>query len=197
VGGRALVHRLDVGRHLSSPVPPEADYYPVLLAALKLAVALLLARLAWRVARARATEVAARRLLGAVGPRPGRTAPRVSLRLSPSLWAAFFLATSVMYLLQAGAEQAVAGRVALLDPWLHTSALPVFAVVSVALALLWGTVQRWLVEYERLAEEVAAQAWCLMRGACPPSLPRATAYLYPPRQLFGLAFESRPPPLPA
>ncbi len=194
VAGRTLVHRLDVGRHVASPVPPEADYYPVLLAALKLAVALLLARVAWRVVRARATEVAARRVLVAVGARPGRRAPRLSLRLSPSLWAAFFLVTSLMYLVQAGAEQAAAGRLALLDPWLHTSCLPVFAVLSVAIALVWGAVERWLADYERLAEEVRLQACRLLGGACAPPAPRAAASLLPPRRLFGLSFESRPPP---
>ena len=68
--GRSLAHRLDVGRHVSSPSYAGADYYPFLLAAVKLGVALLLARLAWRFARARTAARAGRRVLAAVGKQP-------------------------------------------------------------------------------------------------------------------------------
>src|SRR3989440_652522 len=68
--GRSLAHRLDVGRHVSSPSYSGADYYPLLLAAVKLGVALLLARLAWRFVRARAAARAGRRVLAAVGKEP-------------------------------------------------------------------------------------------------------------------------------
>lgn len=197
LAGRALVHRIDVGRHVASPVPPGADYYPLLLAALKLAVALLLARLAWRVARARAAEVAAGRVLVALGAAPPSGAPRPRLSLSLRLWACFFAATALIYLLQADAEQAAAGRVALLDPWLHTSSLPVFAVLAVLLALLWGAVQRWLDAYERFAEETVERARRLARGGPEPQVPRPGGPVHPPRRLFGLAFDSRPPPLAA
>ncbi len=198
LSGRALVHRIDVGRHVASPIPPGADYYPVLLAAVKLAVALLLARLAWRLARARAAEVAAGRVLAALGAVPAREAPRLRLTLSLRLWASFFAATSLIYLLQADAEQAAAGRVALLDPWLHTSALPVLAVLAVLLALLWGAVERWLAAYERLAEEAVEQARRRLARAHPEPCPaRPGAPVRPPRGLFGIAVDSRPPPLPA
>lgn len=195
--GRGLVHRIDVGRHVASPVPPSADYYPVLLAALKLAVALLLARLAWRIVRARAAEVAARRVLAAVGARPRADVPRLRLRLSPRLWLFFFCATSIVYLVQTNAEQAASGRWPLLFPWLHTSALPVFAVLAVVLAVVWSAVQGWLADYERFAAETAEQARRLIRGACEPRSARPPVLADPPRRLFGLAFESRPPPLPA
>src|SRR5205807_8526861 len=93
------------GRHVSSPSYAGADYYPFLLAAVKIGIALLLARLAWRIVKAHATDRAARRLLGAVGRRPD-AAPRVTLRLSPRLWLAFFVVTSLMYLVQLRAEAA-------------------------------------------------------------------------------------------
>jgi hypothetical protein len=194
--GRSLTHRLDVGRHVAAPGYSGADYYPFLLAAVKLGVALLLARLAWRFVRAHVAARAGRRVLAAVGKCPGRV-PRVRLDLSPRLWLTAFLATSTFYLVQSDAEQAASGRWPLLAPWLHSSALPVFAVLAVLVALAWSAVACWLREYERYAEVTCARAGRLVRSAAPPrSAPRETAAA-PPRKRFGLAFESRPPPLPA
>src|SRR5205807_6358797 len=87
--GRSLTHRLDVGRHVESPSYSGADYYPLLLAFVKVGIALLLARLAWRFVRARAAARAARRVLAAVGKAP-TPAPRVRLELSPRLPLAAF-----------------------------------------------------------------------------------------------------------
>jgi len=195
--GRSLAHRLDVGRHVRSPSYSGADYYPFLLGAVKLGVALLLATLAWRFVRARAAARAGRRVLTALGKSPS-PAPRVKLELSPQLWLAAFAVTSTFALVHLDAEQAAAGRWPLLWPWLHTSALPVFAVLSVLVALAWSAVSRWLNEYERYAEETCARAERLAaaRRPAPPLQPRARVAL-PPRKLFGLTFESRPPPLPA
>src|ERR671930_1051800 len=193
--GRSLAHRLDVGRHVSSPSYSGADYYPFLLAAVKLGVALLLARLAWRFIRARTAARAARRVLAAAGGRPMGRAPRMRLELSPRLWFASFVVTSTFFLVQTDAEQAASGRWPLLWPWLHTSALPVFAVLSVLVALAWGAVSRWLNEYERYARDTCARAERLSCAAVlPREQPRDKVSL-PPRKLFGLAFESRPPPL--
>jgi hypothetical protein len=135
-------------------------------------------------------------MLAAVG-KDAAPVPRLRLDLSPRLWALAFLTTSIFYLVQADAEQAAAGRWPLLAPWLHTSALPVFAVLAVLVALAWSAVASWLREYERYAEDTCARAQRVGRGAdLPPAAhPRASAS--PPRKLFGLAFESRPPPLPA
>ena len=83
-----------------------------------------------------------------------------------------------------------------MSPWFHTSALSVFAVLSVLVALLYGAVSRWLSDYERFAEEIAAAARSLLRMLRAPSNPRARSECDPPRRLFGLAFESRPPPVP-
>ena len=196
LAGRSLTHRLDVGRHVDSRPYSGAEYYPFLLAAVKLGVALLLARLVWRFVRAHGAARAGRRVLTAVG-KAVAPAPRVRLDLSPRLWLAAFLATSTFYLLQTDAEQLASGRWPLLAPWLHTSALPVFAVLSVLVALAWSAVASWLREYERYAEDTWAQACSPGHGAPAPARYARSETQAPPRKLFGLAFECRPPPLTA
>jgi hypothetical protein len=191
--GRSLTHRLDVGRHVASPSYAGADYYPFLLAAVKGGIALLLARLAWRFARAHAAARAGRRLLAAVGSRPTRRPPRLRLSLSPRLWLACFVVTALFYLVQTDAERLSTGQWPLLAPWLHTSALPVFAVLSVLAAAVWSIVAAWLADYERFAEATVAHARAVVRG-CQPRPRRPADARATPRRLFGLAFESRPPP---
>jgi hypothetical protein len=191
--GRSLAHRLDVGRHVSSPSYSSADYYPFLLAAVKLGVALLLARLVWRFVRARAAARAGHRVLAALEKSPS-PAPRVKLELSPRLWLSAFVVTSVFALVHVDADRAATGRWPLLWPWLHTSALPVFAVLAVLVALAWGAVSRWLNEYERYAHDTCARAGRLARASTPPRAQPSGRVSLPPRKLFGLAFESRPPP---
>jgi len=197
LSGRSLTHRLNVGQHVRSSAYSGAEYYPFLLAAVKLGVALLLARLAWRFVRAHTAARAGRRVLAAVG-KDAAPRPRLRLDLSPRLWALAFLTTSTFYLLQTDGEQAASGRWPLFAPWLHTSALPVFAVLAVLVALAWSAVASWLREYERYAEDTCARAERIRHGA--GELPRV-AHARPaapaPRELFGLAFECRPPPLPA
>ena len=195
LAGRSLTHRLNVGRHVDSPYS-GAEYYPFLLAAVKLGVALLLARLAWRFVRAHTAARAGRRMLAAVG-KDAAPLPRLRLDLSPRLWALAFLTTSIFYLVQNDAEQAASGRWPLLAPWLHSSALPVFAVLAVLVALAWSAVASWLREYERYAEDTCARAGRVGRRVEPPRVPHARPVAPAPRELFGLAFESRPPPLPA
>jgi hypothetical protein len=194
--GRALTYRLDVGRHVATPSYAGAEYYPVLLAAVKVGIALMLARLAWRFVRARATARAGRRLLVALGA-PQEAVPRPRLVLSPRLWAGSFISTSLFYLVQTDAERVSVGRWPLLAPWLHTSALPVFAVLAVAVALVYGAVARWFSDYESYAEATFARARRLAESATvSPPTPRSESAMSP-RRLFGLAFESRPPPLAA
>jgi hypothetical protein len=194
--GRSLTHRLDVGRHVGSSGHSGAEYYPFLLAAVKLGVALLLARLAWRFVRAHTAARAGRRVLAAVG-KDAAPLPRLRLDLSPRLWAFAFLTTSTFYLLQTDAEQAASGRWPLFAPWLHSSALPVFAVLAVLVALAWSAVASWLREYERYAEDTCARAGRVGHRAEPPRVAHDRPAAPAPRELFGLAFESRPPPLPA
>ncbi len=194
LAGRSLTHRLNVGRHVGSRYA-SADYYPFLLAGVKVALALLLARLAWRFVKARSAAQAGQRLLEAVGVRPTRAAPRFRLQLSPRLWFAAFAVTSLFSLIQTDAERLSAGQWSLLDPWLHTSALPVFAVLAVLFALVWSAVAHWLREYEQYAQATAAHARCVTSPAREPAPVRARDARIAPRRLFGLVFESRPPPL--
>jgi hypothetical protein len=85
----------------------------------------------------------------------------------------------------------------LLAPWLHTYALPVFAVCSLLLAIGWGAVRSWLADVERYAASTLARATRLLRAAAMPPRRRVPADELAPRRLHGIAFESRPPPLPA
>jgi hypothetical protein len=97
--------------------------------------------------------------------------------------------------MQMDAEGISSGRWPLLAPWLHTGALPVFAVLSVVVAVVYRAVEQWLAEYETYAHETARRA---SRVAAVLPVPRvALADLIAPRSLFGLAFEVRPPPLAA
>ena len=197
LAGRSLTHRIDVGRHLAAPGYDHADYYPILLVVVKVGVALMLARVAWRFVKARSVAGAAARLLAARGRPSGRARPRVRLELSPKLWLGAFLATASIFLLQTDAERISTGRWPLLAPWLHTSALPVFAVLAVVIALVYGAVARWLTDYETYARQAAADASLACDRTARPVPPRASHEETAPRSRFGLAFESRPPPAPA
>jgi hypothetical protein len=180
VAGRWLTAQVDGLLHVGDPVSASARYTPFLLLGVKIGSALLAARLAWRFLRARAT-VRAGRLL--VGP-----APRLRLRLSWRLWLAAFGTNAVVYLAQADLEHAAAT----LSPWLHTYALPVFALLAVVVAALWGAVAGWLAEYESYARETLRRSRRL--AAFLPPHGRLERDARTPRRLHGLAFESRPPP---
>lgn len=193
--GRSLAHRLDFGRHVETPYS-GAEYYPFLLAVVKVAVALMLARIAWRFVKARSVARGARRLLAAQGSQAAAPVLRVRLELSPRLWLGSFLVTSLIYLLQVDAEGISTGRWPLLAPWLHTAALPVFAVLSVVVALVYRAVENWLSDYESYARDTAERASRLKVESCRAPHP-VLAELVTPRSLFGLAFEVRPPPAPA
>jgi hypothetical protein len=195
LAGRSLTHRLDVGRHVGRLSYAHADYYPFLLAGVKIAVALMLASLTWRVAKAHAGARAARRVAAALGVRTVRRAPRVRIELSWRLWLLSFVVTASIYLVQADAEQIAVGRWHLLDPWLHSSALPVFAVLAVIVAVVFRTVELWLSDYEELAAETIELVRRLTTSSTLVVRRRLVSALRAPRSLFGLAFESRPPPL--
>jgi hypothetical protein len=190
--GRSVTHRVDLGRHVAPPSYSGEEYYPILLGVVKGAIALLLARLLWRLLKAHAAERAARRLLGSRARRP-----RLRVTLSPRLTLTFFVVTAGIYLVQADAEGVAAGRWPLVSPWLHSSALPAFAVLSVLCALVWGAVQGWLAEYEEYAQASVERARRLVGRAAPHVSRPRIVLTSPPRRIFGLAFESRPPPLAA
>src|SRR5262245_5506021 len=189
--GRSVTTRIDRALHVAPLATPTTPYYPFLLAGLKVVVALAAAALLWRLLRAHGTATAAERLVTVIGRRP-----RLRVRFSPRLWLASFAATSLWFLVQNDATRLSQGRWPLLAPWLHTYALPTFAVLAVLLALGWAAVRDWLAEVEHYAAGALARAVRILRPAAPvrrarPADDRA------PRHLFGLAFESRPPPLPA
>jgi hypothetical protein len=108
-----------------------------------------------------------------------------------------FAVTSLFYLVQTDAERLSTGQWPLFAPWVHTSALPVFAVLAVLVAVLWGVVAGWLADYERFAEAAIAHAHRALTAYQPPPARRPADARGAPRRLFGLAFESRPPPVPA
>ena len=196
VAGRALTRHVDGWLHVAPLARTNTSYYPFLLVGVKAIGALLLAALAARGLRAWAAADAGRRILHAAG-HAQVNAPRLRPGLSIRVWAASFAATSLVYLVHADTESAVAGRWPLLAPWLHTYALPVFAVLAVLIALAWR-LAGFLHEIEAFADRTLARARKVLARvqAVRQRHPRAdddTA----PRRRFGLAFESRPPPLPA
>jgi hypothetical protein len=197
LAGRSLTRHLNVGRHVAAPSYATTDYYPVLLMVVKGGIALLLARLTWRFVRAHAAARAGRSVLAAAGACSPHPLPRLRISLSPRLWLLSFAATTLIYLVQTDAEGLSAGRWPLLSPWLHTSALPVFAVLSVVAAFAWGAVAGWLADYERFAEATIAHARAATAAAPPFRVRRRGDATAAPRRLFGLAFECRPPPVAA
>jgi hypothetical protein len=70
-------------------------------------------------------------------------------------------------------------------------------VLAVFVALAWSAVACWLSEYERYAQDTCALAGRIRTASPPPRSQRTETASTPPRKLFGLAFESRPPPAPA
>ena len=120
LAGRSLTDSIDVGRHVGPVSYAHTGYYPFLLAGVKVGVALMLARVAWRFAKAH-------RLASLLGR------PRMRVEL-------------------------------------------------------------WLRDYEQLAAHAVA---CMRRIANRRPIPAGVYTDAAPRHLFGLAFESRPPPLSA
>jgi hypothetical protein len=197
LAGRSLTHRLDVGRRVGTPSYARTDYYPFLLAIVKGGVALMLALIVWRIIKAHAAQRAARRLIARLGAHPHSRAPRMRIELSPRLCATVFGATSLLFLVQTDLERISTGRWPLLAPWLHGSALPVFAVLSVLAALVYRGCERWLADYERYSRETVAFAYRLAARAPEPTRRHATTDSPPPRLLHGVVLSSRPPPLSA
>jgi hypothetical protein len=193
--GRSVTMRLDRSLAVDPLATSTTRYYPFLLAGVKVLAALAAAGLAWRILRAHSMASAANRLLATIGHRRVTSTPRLRLRLSPKLWLASFLSTSLWFLLQNDGMRLSRGGWPSLAPWLHTYALPVFAVMAILLALGWGAVRDWLADVECYAAATFARAQRMLRPMKPFRRPRP-ADDRAPRHLFGLAFESRPPPLP-
>lgn len=197
VAGRSIVARVDDALHVAPLARTDTSYYPFLLVGVKIAGALTLAALLARGLRAWAAADAGRRLLAAAGHPHDGPSPRLRPGLSPRVWAASFAATSLVYLVHADAETIAAGARPELSPWLHTYALPVFAVLAVLVALAWR-LAGWLYEIEDFADRTLERVRRILGTAAAPE----RRHPHPaddagPRRRFGLAFESRPPPLPA
>lgn len=191
--GRSITLRVDDALHVEPFAPSAASYYPALLLAVKVLGALGLAALLARATRVHAAAATGRRLLR----RAGRDAPkpRLHAQLHVRLWLVSFAVTSVAYLVQADADGAAQGHWYLVAPWLHTYALPVYAMLSVLVALAWS-VRRWLRAVEEFGVRAIEQAERILRAAFRDT-PRHNRPDddHAPRRRFGLAFESRPPPL--
>lgn len=194
--GRSITARLDRAFHVTPLAAPRTSYYPFLLSGVRLVAAVALATVVWRLVRAHATATAGEAVLRAVGHR-GFRPPSLRLTLSLRLWAASFGATALWFLIQNDAESLSEGRWPVLAPWLHTYALVVFAVLAILFALVWGAVREWLQEVERFAAAAIAQLRRALRGEAAPRRRLAPRDDHAPRHLFGVVFESRPPPAPA
>jgi hypothetical protein len=195
VTGQSFTRHVDRALHVEPLARTSASYYPFLLVGVKIAGALTLAALLARGLRAWAAADAGRRLLHAAGHET--RSPRLRPGLSPRIWAASFALTSVVYLVHADTDAVVDGRWPLFDPWLHTYALPVFAVVAVVVAFAWRFAS-WLHEIEDFADRTLERArrilTAVVRVVAQHARPTDD---HGPRRRFGLAFESRPPPLAA
>jgi hypothetical protein len=195
VAGRSVTGRVDHALHVAPLAPSSAAYYPFVLLGVKVAGALLLAGLAARVGRAFAAASAGERLLASAGHRHVRRSPRLRPGVSPRVWAIAFLATSVLYLVHTDADGAAAGRLAVLAPFLHSYALPVFAVLAVFVSMAWR-----VLTYVHEVEDYAIRTLARARRLLSESLRLDSRHGRPadesgPRRRFGLVFECRPPPL--
>ena len=197
VAGRALTRHVDNALHVAPLARTDTSYDPFLLVGVKAAGALLLAALAARGVRAWAAADAGRRLLAAAGHPHDTPAPRLKPGLSIRVWAASFAATSLVYLLHADTESAMAGRWPLLAPWLHTYALPIFALLAVLIAVAWRLFG-FLHEIEAFADRTLERVRRVLARVerVRQQHPHADDETGP-RRRFGLSFESRPPPLAA
>ncbi|HEY5296277.1 MAG TPA: hypothetical protein VIJ70_12445 [Gaiellaceae bacterium] len=198
IAGRSFTTRIDRLLHVEPFANSGTNYYPFMLVGVKVIGAFALALLLGRIARVRAGAETGERLLAALGHGDERRTPRLRPGLSPRIWLASFAATSCVYLIHVDAEGIAAGRWPLFSPWLHTYALPVFAVLSVGIAVIWRFT-RWLDDVEGYAAQTFARIRRILTVAlrapgCSHGRPLDDAS---PRRRFGLAFESRPPPLSA
>jgi hypothetical protein len=195
VAGHSLTSRVDRALHVAPLAPSGADYYPFLLVAVKVVAALGLAALLTRFVRGQAAADAGHRLLARLGHGAERSAPRLQVGLSPKVWLVSFAVTASLYLVQADAERVANGRWPLFAPWLHTYALPIFAALSVLVALAWSFAC-WLHAVEEYGVRTLERAHRILRAvlAAAPRLSFPVVADLAPRRRFGLAFECRPPP---
>ena len=193
VTGRELTNRLDGALNVEPFATPTTRYYPFLLAGVRAIAALVVAAAVWRVCRAHASAAAGERLLGNRRPAPASAraplaaplacvllrdralVPRPDRRRPPLPWPLAAVCAVAAHLRAAGLRR-------LLDR---------------ARARLGRAVRDWLADVEKYAAATFARASRMLRAAALPPHARLVGDDRAPRRLFGLAFESRPPPLPA
>jgi hypothetical protein len=198
LSGRSFTLRIDRALHVRPLAAQTTRYYPFLLAGLRIVAALAVAGLVWRLLRAHAAVSAGERVLKAVGHGHLHAVPQLRIRVTVRLWLASFAATALWYLVQENAERVTEGHWPALAPWLHTYALLVFAVLAILLAGAWSAVSNWLNDADDFAAATLATVHRILRARTAPAVPYHRASDdHGPRRWFGLAFESRPPPLPA
>jgi|SRR5690242_5370632 hypothetical protein len=194
VAGRTLTTHVDARLHVQPLANSSTRYYPFLLVGVKIFCALALAALFARATRARAAADAGERLLQAIAHGHERT-PKLRPKLSPHVWLGSFAATSVAYLADANFETIGAGGSFSFAPWLHTYALPCFALLAAVVAFAWRFAS-WIHDVEDYVDRAFARVRRILTGvvraASPTDRPSDDMA---PRRRFGLAFESRPPPL--
>lgn len=197
VVGESLTAHVDRRLHVMPLAPSHASYYPFLLVAVKVAAALALAALLVRITRLRATKEAGERLLVAAGHHGARRLPRLRTSLSPRAWLASFAGTSVAYLVQMNTSHLANRHLPLFAPWLHTYALPMYAMLAVVVSFVWG-LRLWLRDAEDHAVGTLNRARRILRTVLGlgPVHSRPFDGLQP-RRRFGLSLDSRPPPLTA
>ena len=99
--------------------------------------------------------------------------------------------------MQTDVDGVAAGHPSAFAPFLHSYSLPVFAVLAVLVSLAWR-----LATFVHAVEDYAHRTLARVRRLL-SATPRETARRprplddAAPRRRFGLAFECRPPPLPA
>ncbi len=193
IAGRSVTVRVDRALHVAPLAPSGADYYPFLLLGVKIGGALLLAGLAARVARAWATAEAGERLLGAIGHAHEHRSPRLRPGVTPRLWLASFLATSLLYLVQTDVDGVAAGHPSAFAPFLHSYSLPVFAVLAVLVSLAWR-----LATFVHAVEDYAHRTLARVRrllSATPRETARRPARSTTPRRAAASASPSSAGPL--
>lgn len=152
VSGRWALAHLPLVSRVPHRSHTGEDAWPFLVISAKIGLAILLALLARRLVKAHRSARAAENVLSAVGCRPHRPVP--ILGFSPRVWLLSFLMMTFLDLVPRGIGAMSSGCWGLATPWLHSQALPVFAVIAALVAVLWQTTHAWLRSFDRHVVEL-------------------------------------------
>lgn len=193
VAGRWAITQLPLVSRVPARSHDGLDAWPVIVIVAKAGLAIILASVTWRLGRAHRVALAAERLLASTGRTQSR--PDITIGLSFRVWAAAFLLMAGLYLVPTSTAELGSGCWPILAPWIHTPALPIFAIIAVLIALVWRTLSRWLEALEGYSRGLQALLRRLVRPLARRH--RTGAPFASPRSRFGVSFECRPPPLDA